>query len=85
MWKGTELEVQYLTPREWKCKAGSSLPGLAFPSPSQSPLELLCLCPSPYSWLLWPDSPTLCLLCTRWHLPFMRADSTAFPEELNSV
>lgn len=67
--------------RGWKCKAGSSLPCLAFPSFSfQSPVE-----PRLPMSRLWPDSPTLPLLCSRWHLPSIRADSTAFPEELGSV
>lgn len=67
--------------RGWKCKAGSSLPCLAFPSfSSQSPVE-----PRLPMSRLWPDSPTLPLLCSRWHLPSIRADSTAFPEELGSV
>lgn len=89
MWEGTQPELQSppgdLTPREWKCKADSSLPCLAFRSSSQSPLEPLCLYPSPYSQLLWPISPTLPLLCARWHLPSMRTESTAFPEDLGGV
>ncbi|XP_044087605.1 secretory carrier-associated membrane protein 5 isoform X1 [Neovison vison] len=73
---GTRLEMHsppvYLTPREWKCwviaelglQGGGLLSSLpCFSSSSQSPLEPLCLCPSPCPQLLAYPHPMLGGIC----------------------